>query len=327
MAWRRTLLLGFIGIVWGASLATALVISTRTSTSELYQRQFDNEVATRAADGIHLAAEYGIQLVAAAKTNLTGCIEVQDIMMERMAANIDCDATSVLRQTSDECTNCCPTMRALILAISVGVLELPPSSLTVYIGNKNLPIVSKTVSYKYESTDKRDEQLNCPLTKIIKVKKLVVAGVKISKSESTQGYSIEESCVSLRILESKNLLELVDNVNSSQERYDNALEENADAVFGSTISVENLMDEGALECDRTISSCGNSKADVYLKCNANAISKEDGSFSSESCTGERTVEVEIGDAVAMESGLEILFQQVSDQLVGKITQTMSEPDR
>lgn len=321
MLWRRTLLLGFIAIVWGGSLATALVISARVSAGDLYQRQLDDEVANRTVDGVHLAAEYGLQLIAAARTNLTGSIERLDALVGRMADNIDCDAATVLRQAKDECTYCCGTMKELISATVSGVLELPPSSLKVYIGNRNLPIASKNISYKYESTDKKDDQLNCPLTKIIKVEKIQILGKKVHKSESTQGYSIDESCASLRIFETSIILDTIDDVSSSQARYDNALVENADAVFGSGITVEDLLGEGAFECDRSVSSCGDVKADVYLKCHAKAISKELGSFSSESCTADETAEVDLIERT--ESDLDTLLKEVAEQLVREMTETMA----
>ncbi|KAJ8905428.1 hypothetical protein NDN08_001935 [Rhodosorus marinus] len=185
---------------------------------------------------------------------------------------------------------------------------------------------SKKVSYSYKTLDPAQyDVFNCRLRKVYKVKKKQVLGKTVNKDKKYIGDEPEEECVKGKYQKTVDALLQQEDLDELQDRYDEVMAENADALFASEMTVEDLINDGGFECTSELSrdnpSPDSEMMGVRVVCSARSIGN-DGSFSGPFVSISRSGEVDNSDYIAREDAIEALYELVKEELVQSMTPYM-----
>ncbi|KAJ8904480.1 hypothetical protein NDN08_000997 [Rhodosorus marinus] len=282
--------------------------------------------------GLKDTSRIGVKAVAGAKDLWDKAkVEMEDTY-NSVANEFDCNSSQVKASNNKDSSFTCSAVDDIVDTYNTVERNLEKAWETVkskaiqYTKTVGDAFYSKNISYKYKTLDPAQyDGFNCRLRKVYKVTKKKVFGKTVSKKTKYVGNEPEEDCVKTKFGKVIDMIIEQENIDELQDDYEKTLVENADALFASEITVEDLVNDSGLECNSEVSRDNplpdSEMMGLTVVCSARSIG-DDGSFSGPVASISRNTQFDNSDYLGRDAAIEALYELVKEELVDSMTPYM-----
>ncbi|KAJ8903126.1 hypothetical protein NDN08_004238 [Rhodosorus marinus] len=291
---------------------------------------FGDAVADLAAGAVNDICSVGKSLVDEAEEALNDLSDALEDAAEYVGNLFSCSQGSIIQAIAG-CSDCCEGMEAAVKVLEEVGNDIEDAIVDIMDGLTSVMDdfanggFDESQSYEKTTIDEKDTY-GCNKVKVEKVTKEYFWFVEVSESRKTVAIISDEDCVTAALEQAKIVVEKYNSTAIAQDAFQTISDENKDAVFGASITADDLLEFADLSCsselERDQVESGTQIMPVTVTCSANSIGS-DGSFTGDVVTISQTGNVDMSNATSRGEAVSQLWDDVKAQLAEEITPTVA----